>query len=78
MAKYLSEEQIKQLLIDADVSDWILHYDHRIQTLLNLAVSTAIEQVGYVSALPIKTPQTIRSDANDVFKLPLYTVKEIS
>lgn len=31
------------------------------------------EPVGYVSALPIKTPQTIRSDANDVFKYAVYT-----
>jgi len=31
------------------------------------------EPVGYVSALPIKTPQSIRSDANDVFKYAVYT-----
>lgn len=38
----------------------------------------AIEQeaVGYVSGLPIKTPQAIRRDANDVFKYPLYSTPQ--
>jgi hypothetical protein len=33
--------------------------------------------VGYVSGLPISNPQSIRSDANDAFKLPVYSESQL-
>ncbi len=36
------------------------------------------EAVGYVSGLPIKNPQSIRSDANDVFKTAVYAANPIN
>jgi hypothetical protein len=40
------------------------------------SISQSEPLAGYVSKLPITNPQSIRADANDVFKVPVYAAPQ--
>ena len=84
----IGDAEIRQMLDDIEyyqkrvealeqsfTRDWKETIDERIardSEFKEALEQPAQEPIGYVSELPIVTPQAIRSDKNDVFNIPVY------